>query len=64
MPPQSKIRVAVQAVLVVFPNAGAWARIAAQEDVFHIVKSAVKSIDKDSKTMVVKTSDRTEHTIK
>ncbi len=31
---------------------------------FHIVKGVVKSIDKNSKTMVVKTADGTEHTIK
>ncbi|MGA7318710.1 MAG: hypothetical protein WBX22_32620 [Silvibacterium sp.] len=37
--------------------------IAAQDDVFHIVKGVVKSVDKDSKTMVVKTADGTEHTI-
>lgn len=36
----------------------------AQDDVFHIAKGIVKSIDKDSKTMVVKTADGTEHTIK
>jgi hypothetical protein len=36
----------------------------AQDDVFHVVKGVVKSVDKDSKTMVVKASDGTEHTIK
>jgi hypothetical protein len=36
----------------------------AQDDVFHIVKGVVKSVDKDTKTMVVKTADGTEHTIK
>jgi hypothetical protein len=36
----------------------------AQDDVFHIVKGVVKSVDKDTKTMVVKTADGTEHIIK
>ena len=30
----------------------------------HIVKAVVKSVDRDSKTMVVRTADGTEHTIK
>jgi hypothetical protein len=34
------------------------------EDVAHMVSGVVKHIDKDSKTMVVKTADGTEHTIK
>ena len=36
----------------------------AQDDVFHIVKGVVKSVDKDTRTIVVKTADGTEHTIK
>jgi hypothetical protein len=36
----------------------------AQDDVFHIVKGVVKSVDKDSKTIVVKTADGTEQTVK
>jgi hypothetical protein len=39
-------------------------QISASEDVVHIVKGVVKSVDKDSKTMVVKTADGTEHTVK
>lgn len=38
--------------------------LSADEDLVHIVKGTVKSVDKDSKTMVVKTADGTEHTIK
>jgi hypothetical protein len=34
------------------------------EDVVHAVSGIVKSVDKGSKTMVVKTADGTEHTIK
>jgi Cu/Ag efflux protein CusF len=36
----------------------------AQDDLVHMVKGVVKSVDKDTKTMVVKASDGTEHTIK
>jgi len=41
----------------------AW-QAAAAEDVVHAVSGIVKSVDKTTKTMVVKTSDGTEHTIK
>ena len=41
----------------------AWQSASAQ-DVVHAVNGIVKSIDKDSKTVVVKTADGTEHTIK
>ena len=34
------------------------------EDVAHMVSGVVKSVDKDTKTMVVKAADGTEHTIK
>jgi len=34
------------------------------EDVVHAVSGIVKSVDKDTKTVVVKTADGTEHTIK
>ena len=37
---------------------------ASAEDVVHAVSGVVKSIDKDSKTVVVKTANGTEHTIK
>ena len=52
--------VAIAAVLTF----GIAQRIYTQDDVFHMVKGVVKSIDKDSKTMVVKAADGTEHTIK
>jgi hypothetical protein len=38
--------------------------VAADEDVVHAVDGIVKHVDKDGKTMVVKTADGTEHTIK
>ena len=34
------------------------------EDLVHVVSGVVKSVDKASKTVVVKTADGTEHTIK
>jgi len=40
------------------PNASA------EDDLVHIVKGVVKSVDKDSKTLVVKADDGTEHAIK
>ncbi len=57
-----KWRGAVLAVLAVFLTMGAWQSLSA--GVLHEVKGVVKSVDKDSKTMVVKTADGTEHTIK
>jgi Cu/Ag efflux protein CusF len=51
------------AVATVF-TVGVCQTMSAQDDVFHIAKGVVKSIDKGSKTMVVKTADGTEHTIK
>jgi hypothetical protein len=50
------------AVAVVF-TVGAWQSSSA-DDMTHIVKGVVKSVDKGTKTMVVKTADGTEHTIK
>jgi len=41
-----------------------WQIAAAQEDVAHLVSGFVKHVDHDAKTMVVKTTDGTEHTMK
>jgi hypothetical protein len=60
----SKWRVALIAAVAVVLIAGTWQTASADEDLVHIVKGTVKSVDKDSKTMVVKTADGTEHTIK
>ena len=38
--------------------------LVAEEDLVHIVSGVVKHVDKDTKTMVFKASDGTEHTIK
>ena len=49
--------------LFILVAVAAW-QSAVAEDVVHAVSGIVKSVDKTSKTMVVKTSDGTEHTIK
>lgn len=51
------------AALFVLVATVAW-QAAVAEDVVHAVSGIVKSVDKGSKTIVVKTSDGTEHTIK
>ena len=61
---QFKWRIAVLAAVAVVLTAVAWQTASAEEDLVHIVKGTVKSVDKDSKTMVVKAADGTEHTIK
>jgi hypothetical protein len=57
-----KSPVTLLAVAVVL-TVGAWQSMYAA-DPLHVVKGVVKSVDKDSKTMVVKAADGTEHTIK
>jgi hypothetical protein len=59
-----KWRIAVLAAVAIVFIAVAWQTASADEDLVHIVKGTVKSVDKGSKTMVVKTADGTEHTIK
>ena len=60
----SRFRAALAIAIAVVLTLGVSQRMSAQDDVFHIVKGVVKSVDKDSKTMVVKAGDGTEHTIK
>jgi hypothetical protein len=60
---QSKRSNVLLASLFILMAAIAW-QSAFAEDVVHAVSGIVKSVDKASKTMVVKTSDGTEHTIK
>jgi hypothetical protein len=50
--------------LVVLTGLVAGECLSAEEDVVQIVSGVVKLVDKGTKTMVVKTSDGTEHTIK
>jgi hypothetical protein len=61
---RSRFRIALVAAIVAVLTFGAAQRISAEEDVVHIVKGVVTHIDKDTKTMVVKAGDGTEHTIK
>lgn len=60
---RSNLRVAMVIAVATILTVGISHTVSAQ-DVFHVAKGVVKSIDKDSKTMVVKTADGTEHTIK
>lgn len=63
MPFRSKRFKGVLTWVFVLMMALAW-QPASAEDVAHAVSGIVKSIDKGTKTMVVKTADGTEHTIK
>ncbi len=56
-------RITLLAGLFVLVAGIAWQRAIA-EDLVHVVSGVVKSVDKASKTVVVKTADGTEHTIK
>ena len=60
---QSKCRVAMLAALVLVVIIGL-SHAAVAEDMVHVVKGVVKSVDKGAKTMVVKAADGTEQTIK
>lgn len=61
---RSKYRTAIILAVATIFTVGICQTVSAEDDVFHIAKGVVKSIDKGSKTMVVKTADGTEHTIK
>jgi len=50
--------------LFAFVAVAAWQVAFAGEDVVHMVSGIVKHVDKDAKTMVVKSEDGTEHTVK
>jgi hypothetical protein len=50
--------------LLTFFAVGAWQAVAVGQDAVHRVSGFVKHLDHDAKTMVVKTADGTEHTIK
>jgi len=63
MPLRSKRFRGILCWVVVLAMAIAW-QPASAEDVAHAVSGIVKHIDKGTKTMVVKTADGTEHTMK
>jgi hypothetical protein len=50
--------------LVVLLSLVALQNLSTAEGLFHEISGVVKHVDKDAKTMVVKASDGTEHTIK
>jgi Cu/Ag efflux protein CusF len=50
--------------LSTFFAVAAWQGVAVGEDAVHLVSGFVKHVDHDAKTIVVKTADGTEHTIK
>ena len=54
---------ALLVVLFVLAAAIAWKDVVAQ-DLVHDISGVVKKVDKGSKTVLIKTSDGTEHTIK
>ena len=58
-----EVRIAVFCLLALLAVVG-WQSVAAGEDVAHAVSGLVKHVDHGAKTMVVKTEDGTEHTIK
>jgi len=64
MPLRLKLSAVLRVVVVSALIGLSWQTASAEEDLVHIAKGVVKSVDKDSKTMVVKTADGTEHTIK
>lgn len=63
MPFLARYRVALLVALAAVYTLGVCQTVSAQ-DVVHMLKGVVKHVDKDSKTMVVKADDGTEHTIK
>jgi hypothetical protein len=57
-------RVTLLAVLFALAAGIAWQKAVGDEDLVHVVSGVVKSVDKTTKTVVVKSADGTEHTIK
>jgi Cu/Ag efflux protein CusF len=47
-----------------FLAVAAWQAVAVGQDAVHLVSGFVKHVDHDAKTIVVKTADGTEHTVK
>lgn len=58
-----KLRGALFAALLALTSIFVWNAVA-QDDVVHIMSGIVKHVDKDTKTVVIKTADGTEHTVK
>ena len=60
----SRVRATLLVAVALLLTFGLAQTMSAQDDVVHILKGVVKSVDKGSKTIVVKAADGTEHTIK
>ena len=58
-----KLRSALLAALLAIGSIFAWNAVA-QDDVVHIMSGVIKHVDKGTKTVVIKTADGTEHTVK
>lgn len=58
-----KLRGSLFAALLAIASIFVW-NAAAQDDAVHIVSGFVKHVDHDTKTVVIKTADGTDHTIK
>ena len=51
-------------LILAFASLLVFSQMAAADDLTHVLKGVVKSVDKGTKTMVVKSADGTEHTVK
>jgi hypothetical protein len=63
MSPRFKLRSALLAALLAISSIFVWNAVA-QDDVVHFMSGVVKHVDKGAKTVVIKTADGTEHTVK
>lgn len=57
-------RLSLIVILLLFVGVVSWRAASAQEDVVHIASGFVKHIDRDTRTIVVKTDEGVEHTVK
>jgi Cu/Ag efflux protein CusF len=60
----SSARCKMAVILLAFVAFASWQSAFAQDDVVHFFSGFVKHVDKDAKTIVVKTDDGAEHTVK
>jgi len=58
-----KLRGSLFAAILTIASIFVWNAVA-QDDVVHIMSGFVKHVDHDTKTVVIKTADGTEHTVK
>ena len=60
----SSARWGLMAVLLLLVGVVSWQVASAQDDVVHVLSGVVKHVDRAGKTVVVKTGDGVEHTVK